>query len=71
MTNQRLILETLLESPKTTGEIAKALGKIDKNGNGKYNVVVDDLKRLKKLGFISSKIEKKKGHMDPHPPFII
>ena len=67
MTNQTLILKTLLESPKTTGEIAKALGKIDKNGNGKYNVVADDLKRLKKLGFISSKIEKKTGARGPPP----
>ena len=45
-TNKIKILKTLLESPRTTGEIAIELGYIDDKGYGRYNVVNPDLQTL-------------------------
>ncbi len=59
------ILQTLLKSPKSTGEIAKKLGYIDKNGNGKYNVVSPDLEKLEASGLIRSQKVKRKTHGPP------
>ncbi len=52
------ILKTLLESPKTTGEIAMELGYIDEKGHGRYNIIGSDLNTLEQYGFIH-RIEKK------------
>lgn len=54
LTLREKILQTLLKSPKSTGEIAKELGYTDKNGNGKYNVVSPDLGKLEASGLIHS-----------------
>lgn len=52
------ILKTLLESPKTTGQIAITLGYIDDKGHGKYNIIKPDLNTLEQNGFIH-RIEQK------------
>jgi hypothetical protein len=59
-TNKIKILKILLESPKTTGEIAIELGYLDKKGHGKYNIINSDLKTLTQYGFIHRFAEKKK-----------
>src|SRR5659263_693 len=58
-TNKIKILKTLLESPKTTGNIAIALGYKDDKGHGKYNNVTPDLKTLSQKKIIHT-IESKK-----------
>jgi hypothetical protein len=68
LTLRAKILQTLLKSPKSTGEIAKKLGYIDKNRNGKYNVVGPDLEKLKESGLIRS--QKIKGKTHGPPPTI-
>lgn len=52
------IIKTLLESPKTTGEIAIELGYIDDKGHGKYNIINPDLNILKQYGFIHGSKQK-------------
>lgn len=59
-TNKIKILKTLLESPKTTGEIAIKLDYIDEKGYGRYNVIESDLNTLEQYGFIHRIEEKKK-----------
>lgn len=51
----------LLDSPKTTGELAKSLNYIDKNGRVQYNVIDKDLEALEKKGIIHSSKVKKTG----------
>ncbi len=59
LTIKERIIKTLLESPKTTGEIAIELGYIDVNHHGKYNIINTDLKTLKQYGFINGKKQKR------------
>lgn len=63
LTIKEKIIKTLLESNKTTGEIAITLGYSDENGHVKYNNVGDDLDSLEEKGFIrgSKLITKKPG----------
>lgn len=58
-TNKIKILKTLLESPKTTGQIAIALDYIDNKGHGIYKNISSDLEKLEGKGFIH-KIKSKK-----------
>jgi hypothetical protein len=51
-TNKIKIVKTLLESPKTTGQIAIALGYKDEKGYGKYKNIISDLKTLEQYKFI-------------------
>lgn len=51
-TNKIKILKTLLESPKTTGQIAIALDYKDNKGHGIYKNIISDLKTLGQYGFI-------------------
>ncbi len=55
--NKERILKTLLESPKTTGNISIALGYGDRG----YNAIGDDLKDMEKEGFIRSEKKKMPG----------
>ena len=60
---KKYILEELLESPKTTGVLAKQIKEKYDKGNGKYNGIKPDLDQLvsQKYGYIQSKKIKKKG----------
>lgn len=53
-TNKERILGRLLNSPKTTAELARELGYIGPEGVPRYNIIDKDLKALKKSGFIRS-----------------
>ena len=57
-TNQERILGSLLESSKTTAELANELGYIDSEGVPRYNIIHRDLKKLTAYGYIESKREK-------------
>lgn len=57
-TNQSKILASLLESSKTTAELAKEMGYVNSMGIARYNIIYNDLKRLEKNGYIKSKKEK-------------
>ena len=57
-TNKIKILKTLLESPKSTGNIAIALDYKDGKGHGIYKNIISDLKTLEQYGFIH-RIEQK------------
>lgn len=59
------IVQVLLVSPKSTGEIAKKLGYIDKKGNGRYNVVSPYLKELEASGLLRSEKIERKSHGPP------
>jgi hypothetical protein len=66
ITNKEKIVKSLLESPKSTGEIAKDLGFIDAKGYGRYNFVLSDLHTLEQYGFIHRiKNETKKPGKKP------
>lgn len=67
LTIKEKILKLLLESSKTTGEIAKELGYVDKNGMGKYNNIKADLNTLQSYGFIHYSKTKKQGIPGPVP----
>jgi DNA-binding PadR family transcriptional regulator len=51
-TTQGRILGSLLESSKTTAELASELGYVNQAGNARYNMIYRSLKRLKKDGYI-------------------
>lgn len=64
--NQGLILGSLLESSKTTAELANEFGYINPNGTPRYNVIHRDLQRLKENGYIESKkVKSGKSGNDP------
>ena len=60
-TNKIKILKTLLESPKTTGQIAIALDYKDDKGHGIYKNIISDLKTLGQYGFIHEFKSNKKN----------
>lgn len=53
-TNKGRILGSLLNSSKTTAELARELGYVDPEGVPRYNIIDKDLKALKKSGYIRS-----------------
>lgn len=53
--NQVLILDSLLESPKTTGELAKGRGYSNPDGTPCYKIIGRDLERLTENGLIEGK----------------
>ena len=57
-TNQSKILGILLESSKTTAELAKKMGYVNSMGIARYNIIYNDLKKLEENGYIKSKKEK-------------
>jgi hypothetical protein len=57
-TNKERILASLLESSKTTADLAKELGYIDSKGTARYNIINNDLDKLVEQGYIESKREK-------------
>ncbi len=57
-TNQGKILGSLLESSKTTAELANELGYVNPKGTPRYNIITNDLSKLIKRGYIESKKEK-------------
>ncbi len=64
--NQGLILGCLLESPKTTAELATERGYTNPNGTPRYNVIYRDLKKLDEKGYIESKkVKLGKSGNDP------
>ena len=64
--NQERILGRLLESSKTTRELAIELGYINPDGAPRYNVIYGYLKRLKKNGYIEGKkVKLGKSGNDP------
>ncbi len=58
VTNRSKILASLLESSKTTAELAKEMGYVNSMGIARYNIIYKDLKRLEKNGYVKSKKEK-------------
>lgn len=61
LTKKGEILKLLLDSPKTTSELAISLGCIDKKGKPKYKNIYDDLKDLEDKVFILGYTIKKPG----------
>lgn len=61
VTKKGEILQKLLESPKTTSEIALSLKCVDEKGKPKYNNIYDDLKDLEDKAFILSNAMPKSG----------
>jgi len=62
--NQERILSSLLESSKTTGQLAYELNYVDPDGTVHYSIIYDDLQKLVKSGYIlgtKEKLEKKPG----------
>jgi predicted transcriptional regulator len=57
-TNSERILASLLESSKTTAELAKELGYVNKQGTPRYNIIERNLRKLVDNGYITG--EKKK-----------
>lgn len=55
------ILKCLLESEKTTSELANELGFVDENNNVQYNRIDKDLKSLVEKGYIDNQKIKSKG----------
>jgi len=66
-TNKELILGSLFESPKTTGQLARELNYVDTNGIAGYSTIGDDLQSLVKDGYIESKTVKFVGKRGPPP----
>jgi hypothetical protein len=64
-TNKELILGSLFESPKTTGQLARELNYVDTKGIPGYSSVGDDLQDLIKNGYIEDEIVKFKGKRGP------
>lgn len=56
--NKNKILSSLLDSPKTTGELAEELGYVKSNGDRKYHSIDRLLKDLEENGYLVSKKEK-------------
>lgn len=71
LTIKKKIIKTLLESPKTTGEIAIELGYIDDKGHGKYNIIKPDLNTLERYGFIHGSKKKIKSPGAPATTYDI
>lgn len=67
---KKKILRSLLENPKTTGELAKDLGYFE-NGIPKYNAINTLLKDLENKGYIESKEEKKNTPGAPPTRYFI
>ena len=65
--NKNKILSSLLDSPKTTGELAEELEYVKSNGDRKYNSIDRLLKDLEKNGYIVSKKEKIENHSGAPP----
>lgn len=61
ITNKGRMLVRLLDSSKTTAELAIELGYVKADGIARYNVIVRDLHRLVKDGYVKS--EKKRKEM--------
>jgi DNA-binding PadR family transcriptional regulator len=63
---QERILISLLESSKTTAELANELGYVNQEGNARYNMIYRALKQLKKDGYIEGyKVKLGKNGNDP------
>jgi hypothetical protein len=56
---QNKILRSLLESPKTTGQLCIALGYVSEDGAIQYHNISVDLIKLEKRNLITKKIIKK------------
>ncbi|WP_292388747.1 winged helix-turn-helix domain-containing protein [Methanosarcina sp. UBA5] len=64
-TNKGKILDLLLDSPKTTAELAHELGYVNSEGIARYNVIDKDLKKLVENRYLKSvkvKKEQKSGN---------
>jgi hypothetical protein len=73
-TIQNRILRSLLQSSKTTAELADKLGYVNKEGTILYSVINKDLKKLEKGGYIKSeklKLLKEKRGITPTSYSII
>ncbi len=63
--NKERILDGLLESSKTTGELATELGYVDPDGTPRYKIIGRDLDTLEENGCIESKkVNLRKGRQD-------
>jgi DNA-binding PadR family transcriptional regulator len=62
-TNKELILGSLLEFPKTTGQLARELDYFDSKGNPDYGIIYKDLQKLIKSGYV----ESKRGKLEAKP----
>jgi DNA-binding PadR family transcriptional regulator len=51
-TNKELIIGSLLESPKTTGQLARELNYFNKKGIAGYSTIRNDLQDLVENGYI-------------------
>jgi DNA-binding HxlR family transcriptional regulator len=64
--NKGKILGLLLKSPKTTAELARELGYINREGIARYNIINKDLKNLEDSGYVKSeriKLDQKPGNI--------
>ncbi len=72
LTVKEKILKALLQSPKTTGEIATKLELIDeKTGYPRYNMIKPDLNTLEQYGYIHRIEQKKKSSGAPATTYDI
>ncbi|MCX9026530.1 MAG: hypothetical protein OIN85_10625 [Candidatus Methanoperedens sp.] len=67
LTIKERILKALLESPKTTGNLAIELGYVDEKGYGKYNFIKADLNTLEEDYRFIHRIEQQKKNPGKPP----